>query len=368
MFYRKAVLSVILMVILGTLIIGCGDSNTVPGGQTLTSYITAGAFYNQIDGSYVAADVTRGGTSVSNATVIVNGTPLTYGVPLTYEGVSLGTIPLYYGEVDFQPGDELTLQASYSGTPFYQGNVTVPGEVSFNQPAEGVQIIAGNNIPTTWNSTLNTLLYYLSFSPWEGTDDYEDALTQTADTVPASYVVEGEADLTVSSINGNDLDDIFSGDTEDLDEDDPDDLQTKSYWLASTYDYRDITVEGQDAKDDDVEVFLEDSSGRPTVALQLLKIDRVTIKGIRFTRRIYNAQQITSPGTAHVQVKLKKRHLAVADITVMDINQKVYYNWNHARKYKSKSKTYLKSISITPYSTVIVHTKSTDLHYANYQY
>jgi len=366
---RKMGLLVILTVILCCLMAGCSDDVQTTGGQTLPSYITAGAFYNQTDGSYVVADVTRGGVTLSNATVTVNGTALTYGIPLTYEGVNLDTIPVYSGEVNFNPGDQLTLRASLPGeNPFYEGNVIVPGEVLLNQPPPVPQVIAGNPLPASWNATLNTLFYYLYYSPWDDTDYYEETTTQLAGTVPSAYVVEGNTELSISSFNGNDLDDIFAGDDADLGENDPDPAQTKSYWMASTYDYRDFTVEGQEVKGDEPEILFQDSSGRPVVALQILKEDRVKIEGIMFTRRIYNAQQITSAGTAQIQVKLKKRHLAIADITVLDSNENPYFKWNHKRVYKSHSKTYSHNIPITPFSTVVIHTKSSDLHYANYSY
>jgi len=366
---REMGLLVILTVALCCLMAGCSDDAQTTGGQTLPSYITAGAFYNQTDGSYVVADVTRGGTTVTSATINVNGTALTYGIPLTCEGVTLGTVSLYSGEVNFNPGDVLTLRASLPGeNPFYEGNVIVPEEIFFNQPPPVPQVIAGNPLNTSWNATLNTLFYYLYYSPWDDTDYYEETTTQLAGTIPSAYVIEGNTELSVSSFNGNDLDDIFAGDDADLGENDPDPAQTKSYWLASTYDYREFDVEPQQAKEDEAEVLFEDSSGRPVVALQILKEDRVNIKGITFTRRIYNAQQITSSGTAQIQVKLKKNHLAIADISVMDSSEKVYFNWNHKREYKSHSKTYSHNIPITPFSTVVIHTKSCDLHYANYSY
>jgi len=115
-------------------------------------------------------------------------------------------------------------------------------------------------------------------------------------------------------------------------------------------------------------VYFEDDATKTVVPLSLLKIDRVTIEGIRFTRRIYNAQQITTSGKAHVSVKLKKRHLAISDITIMDANQSVYFNWKKVRKYKSKSKTYNHSISISPYSTVVIHTKTSKVQRADYEY
>ncbi len=366
---REAGLLVILTVFLCCLMAGCSDDAQTTGGQTLLSYITAGAFYNQTDGSYVVADVTRGGTSVATATVTVNGTALTYGIPLTYEGVNLGNIPLYSGEINFNPGDQLNLQASLPGeNPFYQGNVIVPGEVTFNQPPPGTQITAGNPINTSWNATLNTLFYYLYYSPWDDTDYYEETTTQLAGTVPSAYVVEGDTELSISSFNGNDLDDIFSGDTPDLGENESDPAQTKSYWLASTYDYREFEVQAQQVKEDEPEILLEDSSGRPVVALQILKEDRVTIKDVTFTRRIYNAQQITSPGAAHIHFTMKKRHLSIVDISVVDSNNQVYFNWKNVRAYKSHSKDYTIDIGLRPYSTVVTHMKTADLHYANYEY
>lgn len=118
----------------------------------------------------------------------------------------------------------------------------------------------------------------------------------------------------------------------------------------------------------DVNVSLPNDEGRVTVPLKLLKADRVTIEGIRFTRRIYDAQQITSPGKAQISVKLKKRHLAIASINVLDSSEKEYFAWSHTRKYKSHNKTYHHSINLVPYSTVVIHTKSSDLLTTNYSY
>ncbi|MCD4784927.1 MAG: hypothetical protein K8T10_14015 [Candidatus Eremiobacteraeota bacterium] len=370
---RKFYLSTTLVLLLccAFIIVGCSVSGE---DSDSNAHIIAGAMYNATNGSYVFADVEKDGEWMENATITVNGTQLSYGLPLTYEGVSLGSIPIYYSDMNFNPGDSLTMNAKLSGegSAFYEGTVIVPSALTLTKPTE-TQFIGNQEIDVAWNTTSNTMLYFLSFySQLESYDNpYEITTLENSATIPASYTQPEEANLEVYAYNGSNIEDLFIDEGDETEDGEEDNTLDRSYWLASTYDYKDLTmtvVPCSTSEEGDSRVYFVSDDGKPTVALSLLKIDRVTIDGIRFTRRIYNAQQITSSGTAYISVKLERRHLAISAVNVLDSNQNQYYEWKKVRKYKSKNKTYNLSISVSPYSTVVVHTKSSKLKRADYSY
>jgi len=309
----------------------------------------------------------KDGEIQEDVVITVNGTQLSYGLPILYEGQELTKIPIYYSDISFSPGDSLSVAASVSGgkTPFFQDVVTVPSELSMTEPSE-TKFFENQEIDVSWNNTSDTMLYYLSFfDPIESVSKaYETTTLVTIAKIPKSYVEPGELMLEVHAFNGKNIDELFIDD-----DDDEDDILDKSYWIASTYDYKNLAIEANtESKDIDVNLSPLSEAERATVPLKLLKVDRVKIKGITFTRRIYDAQQITSPGQAQISVKLKRKHLAISAINVLDADQKQYFEWSHTRDHKSKNKTYNHSINLVPYSTVIIHTKSSDLLTLNYSY
>jgi len=162
--------------------------------------------------------VEKDGEWKENAVITVNGTQLSYGLPMTYEGVNLGSIPIYYSNMSFNPGDSLTMSAKLSGedSAFYEGTVTVPSALTISQPTE-TQFADNQEINVAWNNTSNTMLYFLSFfSQLESYDNpYEIITTENSATIPASYTDPGEASPEVYSyhIFGNCL---YLGQTEKM--------------------------------------------------------------------------------------------------------------------------------------------------------
>jgi len=167
-------------------IVGCSTSS----GTADDVFILASANYDKTDGPTILAEVQKDGASVENATVTVNGTQLSYGIPLTYEGVTLDTIPIYYSQMDFNPGDQLTIKATKSGesSPFYEKTVTVPAQVTMSQPTEN-QFTGAQDINVAWNASSNALFYYMSYYSYEDTVDnpYDEKTTRSTAKTPRSF-------------------------------------------------------------------------------------------------------------------------------------------------------------------------------------
>ncbi|MCD4784928.1 MAG: hypothetical protein K8T10_14020 [Candidatus Eremiobacteraeota bacterium] len=366
---RKICLSAALVLLLCCvfIIVGCSVSGE---DSDSNAHIIAGAMYNATNGSYVFADVEKDGEWMENATITVNGTQLSYGLPLTYEGVSLGSIPIYYSDISFNPGDSISMNAKLSGegSAFYEGTVTVPSVLTLTQPTE-TQFVDDQEIDAAWNTTSNTMLYFLSFfNQMESSDNsYEITTLNNSATILPAYTEPGEAELKVHAYNGSNIEELFVDEGDETEDSEEDDTLDKSYWLASTYDYKDLTIEPSPTnEEEDSKVYFISDDGKENYPLSILRIEKETVEGMRFTVRVYDARQITSSGRACIDLRLKKSQLAISAVNVMDSEKSVYYHWERTQKFGKRDKPYELLIDISPYSTVIIHTKSTEIERAYY--
>lgn len=362
----------IFVTILALFLAGCSNSTDDGGSSDPSTYrFFGGAFYDTEDEkTYVVGDVLADGYSTGNATVTVNDRQLYYGIPIEYNGQTIDYLPVYYGEAPVTYGQPLDLKASVGTYEFFTGSATVPGNISITQPLCDTVFYGSDDINMAWDS-VNFADIYNAF--YEGLGDidayYSTPSTGTTAVIPNTETVAGAGAVGVEAYNGDYVDELFSGDspdeeTSDVNADEPLILD-KSYWFAVNSAQTDITVQNVEPAGD---VIFTSKDGRTTVPLSVLKADRVNIDGVTFTRRIYDANQITTGGSLSISMELKKHHLSIGCIELLNSGQNVYYSWKKVRAYKSSNKTYNHSIGVSPFSTLIILTKTADLKQANYNY
>lgn len=315
---------------------GCSDGGG--GGEQGTS-ITAAATYNQADGSYILADVVNNaGETEGDALITVNGTELSYGIPIIYDGVDLGTIPLYYSDMSFNPGDSLFLSASNPGkAPFYQGSVTVPQAVTLTEPQDGALISEASDINAAWNSAAPPQLYSFLFMGLDTPDYFDEVTTGVSGTVPASSTSAGEAIVGVEAINSASLNDIFGSE--------------ESYWIASTYDYHGVTVEpeAQSSQKESLTDKYEEES------LRWFNIQEFTSNGIWWRGSTCGVVQFKKDGSVHLKLFFLPQKKSMVIVACYKEGETTpYCKITISHLYKPVGKLYSTTIHAYPNSKILM--------------
>ncbi|MFC1454329.1 FG-GAP repeat domain-containing protein [Verrucomicrobiota bacterium] len=307
--------------------------------------------------TYAVASVFDDYMLYTNCTVSVNNTPLTYGFPILFTNdngliVSL-TLPVYYADLlSVNTGDTVAVTAYNDSQEllFQSEQVTIPEQVTVLNPTNNQVLSSAQDVDLSWTSVAGAQGYLVSYlSDVDSNSDDNAGIyvnfmesTSTNVLISSTNLLAGTGTFTVGALAGST--NIFDSD-----------YVSGSFFIAGTGDSTETTITN-----------IPTLNG--TVGLQLVKSYRKTIEGIRFTIREYNPAQIQYPGTITVQVKLRKRHLAVAFIQAYDMNGNAYFSWKKVRKYKSKNKRYRINISARPGTTIVIGTKTTKLEVTSYSY
>lgn len=339
---------------------GCSGSDST----ATTNAVVASAVSTDEEGTVAIASVTEGDLDIENATVSVNGVTLTYGMPLefrTEEGFDVNiTLPIYYADLNqFTSGDSVDLIATAgNGALIYDRSmVTIPGKPTLVQPTEGQVIGVNEDVPIQWNMATEVdraegyVGGYTEVGAFdqESTDDdagtyaeYVDASITEA-TVPSAYTVVGDAIFSVTAVSGDT--DIFTS------EEDP----TGSFFVAGASDWVDAKIVADtgtqfSATENQV---TEDQGSQ---SLRIAKEYSKKVEGYRFKIRECDPNQISAPGTVQIGFKMRRYKVSIAFIQAYDMNGNQYYSWTKKRIYKSKSKKYYPSFSVSVGTTVVFGT------------
>ena len=359
-----------LSIVLIAAVSGCSDGDST----ATTNAVIASAVATDEDGTVAIASVTEGDLDIENATVSVNGVTLTYGLPLefrTEEGIDVNiTLPVYYAVLNqLTSGDMVNLRARAGNGAliYYRNMVTIPGKPTLIQPVTGQNIPSDENVSVQWNAAIDAEGYvagYVEAGAFDeaSTDDddagvyaeYVDA-SKTEMTVSSSYTVVGDAIFSVDAVSGDT--DIFTS------EEDP----TESFFIVGTSDW----IEARIAADTATQFSATENQvtdDRGSQGLRIAKESSKKIEGYRFKIRECDPNQIQYPGTVTVGFKLRRYKASIAFVTLIDMNGKEYASWKKARIYKSKSKKYYPSFSVSPGTTVVFGTHDASYRGGTYSY
>ncbi|MCP4577014.1 MAG: hypothetical protein GY846_12100 [Deltaproteobacteria bacterium] len=350
---------------------GCSDSDST----AVTNAVIASAVSTDEEGTVAIASVTQGDLDIENATVSVNEVSLTYGMPLEFrseEGFDVDvTLPIYYADLSqFTSGDRVDLVArADNGALIYKRSmVTIPGKPTLLQPVAGQEFFASENVPVQWNEpSTDTKGYVAGYVDSdalseESTDDddlgyyfeYVDA-PKTEMTVPSAYTVVGDATFSVTAVSGDT--DIFTS------EEDP----TDSFLVAGATDW----IEGEITADSATQFSATEdplTNDRGSQGLSIAKEYTKKIKGYRFKIRETDPNQISAPGTVQLGFKMRRYKVSIAFVQAFDMNGKQYYSWEKKRIYKSKSKKYYPSFSVSVGTTIVFGTHDASYRGGTYSY
>ncbi len=359
-----------LMVCLTAVFSGCSDSDpTLATNAVISSAVTTDG------GDTVAiASVTDGDLDVENAEVFVNGITLDYGLPLeftTQEGIDVNIVlPIYYAELNqISSGDmvQLIARASNGALIYDSGMVAIPGSPALTQPVTGQDTPSDENVSVSWNAATDAEGYVAGYAEAgafdETSSDDEDTgmyleyvdSPGTEMSVPSSYTVEGDAIFSVDAVSGDT--DIFKV------EEDP----TKSFFIVSASDWIEAQIV-ENAGNNFSSAENQIKEDRSSQGLRIAKEYSKKIEGYRFKVRECDPHQIQSSGTVTVGFKLRRFKASVAFVMLYDINGKEYASWKKARIYKSKTKKYYPSFSVSPGTTVVFGTHDASYRGGTYSY
>jgi len=358
-----------LSIVFITAVSGCSDGDST----STTNALVASGVATDEEGTVAVASVTEGDLDIENASVSVNGVTLTYGLPLefrTEEGIDVNiTLPIYYAELNqLTSGDMVNLRA-WAGNGaliYYRSMVTIPGKPTLIQPVAGQNIPSEENVLVQWNAAVDAEGYvagYVEAGAFDevSTDDddagmyteYVDA-SKTEMTVPSSYTVVADAIFSVDAVSGDTV--IFAS------EEDP----TESFFIVGASDWIEAKIADTGAQFLTTEPQVTEDRG--SQGLRIAKEYNKKIEGYRFKIRECDPNQIQYPGTVTVGFKLRRYKASIAFVTLIDINGKEYASWKKARIYKSKSKKYYPSFSVSPGTTVVFGTHDASYRGGTYSY
>jgi hypothetical protein len=360
----------LFLVCLIALFSGCSDSDsTLATNAVISSAVMTGG------GQTLAiASVTDGETDVANAEVSVNGITLDYGLPLaflTQEGIDINIVlPVYFAELNqISSGDVVQLLAwAKNGALIYNSNmVTIPGSPTLTQPVTGQDILSDQNVSVSWNAAIDAVGYIAGYAEAgtfdETSSDDEDSgmyleyvdSSVTEMSVPSLYTVAGDAVFSVDAVSGDT--DIF------MVEEDP----GESFFIVSNSDWIEAQIV-ENAGNSFSRSQNQTKEARPSQGLRIVKEYTKKIEGYRFKVRECDPNQIQYPGTVTVGFKLRRYKASIAFVTLIDINGKEYASWKKARIYKSKSKKYYPSFSVSPGTTVVFGSHDASYRGGTYSY
>ena len=359
-----------LMVCLTATFSGCSDSDS-----TLTTNAMISSAVTTDGGDTVAiASVTDGDLDVENAEVSVNGITLDYGLPLefmTQEGIDVNIVlPIYYAELNqITSGDmvQLIARASNGALIYNSGMVTIPGNPALTQPVTGQDIPSDENVTVSWNAATDAEGYvagYVEAGAFDDTssDDEDTGMyleyvdsSGTEMSVPSLYTVVGDAIFSVDAVSGDT--DIF------MVEEDP----TESFFIVSTSDWIEAQIV-ENAGNNFSSTENQIKEARSSQGLRIVKEYKKKIEGYRFKVRECDPHQIQSSGTVTVGFKLRRYKASIAFVQLYDINGKEYASWKKARIFKSKSKKYYPSFSVSPGTTVVFGSHDASYRGGTYNY
>jgi len=107
---------------------------------------------------------------------------------------------------------------------------------------------------------------------------------------------------------------------------------------------------------------------RASQGLSIVREYNKRIEGYTFKVRECDPSQIQAPGSVGFSIKMRGRKVSLAFITVFDINGNQYGTWPKKRIYKSKSKKWKPTISVSPGTTVVFGTHDASYRGATYNY
>jgi hypothetical protein len=353
-----------------TAVSGCSDGDST----STTNALVASAVATDEEGTVAIASVTEGDLDIENATVYVNGVALTYGLPLefrTEEGIDVNiTLPIYYAELNqLISGDmvDLRARAGNGALIYYRSMVTIPGKPTLIQPIADQNIPSAENVSVQWNAAVDAEGYvagYVEAGAFDeaSTDDddagvyaeYVDA-SKTEITVPSSSTVVGDAIFSVDAVSGDTF--IFAS------EEDP----TESFFIVGASDWIEAKITADTAAQFSA-TEPQITEDRGSQGLRIAKEYSKKIEGYRFKIRECDPNQIQYPGTVTVGFKLRRYKASIAFVTLYDINGKEYASWKKARIYKSKSKKYYPSFSVSPGTTVVFGSHDASYRGGTYSY
>ncbi len=310
--------------------------------------------------TYALASVANDYTEFADCAVSVNQTPLAYGLPVDFtnaDGLVVALVlPVYYANLtNVNPGTTVAVAAYNSDQEllFQSDPVVMPEQVGLQSPADGQALPAGQDAALAWSVAAGAQGYLTAYlaDGVTGNDaaagcyvDFADAAA-TNSLVPSASLLEGAGTFSVSALAGDT--NVFGAD----------DQVSASFLLVGTGDSAEAIVTN-----------IPTLLAKGSVALAIAKAYRKDIKGITFTIREYNPQQIQQAGTAYIQIKMPKWHLTAAFIKAYDMKGKEYFSWEKVRQYKSDRKRYCHTISIQPFTTIVIGEKTSEIEAANYNY
>ena len=348
---------------------GCSSDDNLT-----TNAVIASAVSTDEEGTVAIASVTEGDLDIENATVSVNAVTLTYGMSLefrTEEGFDVNVIlPIYYADLNqFTSGDRVDLIArAGNGVLIYDRKmVTIPGKPTLVQPVAGQEIPSNDNVSVQWNSSTDAKGYVAGYMDSdvlseESTDDddlgyyfeYVDRPT-TEMTVPSENTVVGDATFSVTAVSGDT--DIFTS------EEDP----TDSFLVAEASDWIEAKITADSATQfSATEKQLTNERG--SQGLIIAKEYSKKVEGYRFKIRESDPNQISAPGTVQVGFKMRRYKVSIAFVRAFDMYGKQYYSWEKKRIYKSKSKKYYPSFSVSVGTTIVFGTHDASYRGGTYTY
>jgi hypothetical protein len=257
---------------------------------------------------------------------------------------------------------------SDGGTLIYNsGMFTIPGNPTLTQPVTGRDIPSDENVLVSWNAAIDAEGYVAGYTEAGAFDEtssndedtgmyleYADS-SGTEMSVPSSYTVVGDAIFSVDAVSGDTH--IFMG------EEDPD----ESFFIVSASDW----IEAQIVENAGNNFSMAENrikADRGSQGLRIAKAYKKKIEGYKFKVRECDPNQIQSAGTVIVGFKLRRYKASVAFVTLYDINGNQYASWKKARIYKSKSKKYYPSFSVSPGTTVIFGSHDASYRGGTYSY
>ncbi|MBW1780509.1 MAG: hypothetical protein JRL30_07185 [Deltaproteobacteria bacterium] len=348
---------------------GCSDS----GSTATTNAVVAAAVETDEEGTVAIASVTDGDLDIENAIVTVNGEILTYGLPLefqTEEGIDVNvTLPIYYAELNQLTSGETVNFFSRAGNGaliYDRSMVTLPGKPTLIQPVTDQNIPSDENVSVQWNAAIDAGGYVAGYAEVvvfeeESTDDdagtyaeYVDASITEA-TVPSADTVVGDATFSVSAVTGDTW--IFTSEEDSI----------ESFFVAATSDWVDAKIVADTATQfSAIENDVNEVQG--SQGLRIAKEYTKKVEGYRFKIRECDPNQISVPGTVQIGFKMRRYKASIAFIQAFDMNGNQYYSWEKKRIYKSKSKKYYPSFSVSVGTTIVFGSHDASYRGGTYSY